>query len=335
MDKLFDGMHVVPGDLLIRASGAVPGAVPGAAPGDGFSGLVEVAGGYSIPHRFATERAIARAAARHHPRGIAYEIPAAYRAAAYGLTHPDFTVTGFGALALYGLPFLVDACDTVLEGPRVDRKQLATATTPTLVRGHLKRDEVWNVHCHGRPITVAAPAIAVVQALKAIRQGEASWSTIPVEGRDPAFVRAVQLVDAARRFLDVETEEIVRASRQKLNSRWVSEVVAASSKNADSPKETEMRLLAQQLADRYCLTLKEQVVIRKDGEPITRLDLAFMEPKVGLMYDGAQHWDFERRQKDAKINLDAATLRWTMLRFASGTLGTLPTTVAGLLDEIL
>ena len=288
MGKLFDGMHVVPGDLLVRARDAVPGGA--------LNGLVEVAGGYSIPQRFATERAIARAAARHHPRGVAYEIPAAYRAAAFGLAHPDFTVIGFGALALYGLPFFADACDTVLAGARVDRKQLATASTPTLVRSQFSPGEVWTVKGAGKPITVVTPPVAVVQALKAIRQGEANWPTVSVDGKDPAFVRAVQLTDAARRFLGVDTEELIRVSRQKLNSRWVGEVVAASSPNADSPKETEMRLLAQQIADRYGITLEEQVVVRKDGEPVTRLDLAFTEPKVGLMYDGAHHWDFERRQ---------------------------------------
>lgn len=327
MGKLFDGMHVVPGDLLIRASDAVSGGA--------LNGLLEVAGGYSIPQRFATERAIARAAARHHPRGIAYEIPAAYRAAAFGLAHPDFTVTGFAALALYGLPFFADACDTVLAGPRVDRKQLATASTPTLVRSQFSPGEVWIVKCAGKPITVVTPPVATAQALKAIRQGEANWPTVSVDGKDPAFVRAVQLTDAARRFLGVDTEELIRVSSQKLNSRWVGEVIAASSPNADSPKETEMRLLAQQIADRYGITLEEQVVVRKDREPVTRLDLAFTEPKVGLMYDGAHHWDFERRQKDAKINLELATLKWTLLRFASATLHTLPTTVAGLLDEIL
>lgn len=327
MGKLFDGMHVAPGDLLIRADDAVSGGA--------LNGLLEVAGGYSIPQRFARELPIARTASRHHPRGVTYQIPAAYRAAAFGLAYPDFTVTGFGALALYGLPYLSDACDTVLAGPGVDRKQLATASTPTLVRGQLRPGEVWTVKCAGRPITVATPPVVTAQALKAIRQGEARWSTVSVDGKDSDFVRAVQVVDAVRRFLSLETEEIIRASRQKLNSRWVSDVVAASSQYADSPKETEMRLLAQLVADQYGLTLEEQVVIRKNGEPVTRLDLALMELKIGLMYDGAHHWDHERRQKDAKINLEVAALKWTLLRFASATLHTLPTTVAGLLDEIL
>lgn len=317
-------MHVNAGDRIFTYTGGVLDVQ-----------MTEVNQQFCMDTRDVLETSAVQLAGRNHPRGVTYYAPASLRAAAHAITHPDFTLTGFAALALYGLPFFADACDTVMIGPSTERKRDGSRYQPTLIRGSLQPDETWHLRCQGRQIPVATPALAVVQALKLIRKEEVVWPTVPVQGKDATFVRAVQLVDAARRFTSVDPEAIVAASHQKLDSRWVKKVIAASSRHADSPKETEMRLLAQLVADHYGLTLAEQVLITKGDQPITRLDLAFLEPKVGLMYDGAHHWDHQRRQKDAWINLETAALRWIMLRFASETLATLPETLGRLFDQIL
>lgn len=49
-----------------------------------------------------------------HPRGVGYYAPAAARAVVHAVERPGSVVAGFSALALYGLPFLVEGADTTL-----------------------------------------------------------------------------------------------------------------------------------------------------------------------------------------------------------------------------
>lgn len=263
---------------------------------------------------------IAASASWLHPRGIRYDIPAGYRAAAAALQHPAYVLTGFGALALYGLTYFADSCDTVLMSPTLQRNRPATAQTPALVRGSAKPGESWTVTCRSQPINVAAPPLAVVQALGDIRTRRAAWEAMPASGRDPVFTRAVQLVDATRQQLNLDSADILKASRNRLDKAWVADALAASSRWSESPKETEMRLLAEAVAEGFGLVLLEQVPLKRNGKYVTRLDLALPELKIGLMYDGAHHWDRDRRAKDAAIDIESAAQGWIIVRISVDTL---------------
>ena len=272
-------------------------------------------------------RMVARGA-RHHPRGIAYPRPAAERAVSHWLVRPGLTVTGFGALALYGLPVLADDCDTVLAGPRINRTRPATQLTPALLRTTFRPGETWTVICAGHRVSVAAPGLAAVHALMSIRRGDSAWHTTA----GSTLTRAVQLIDATRHFLNLHLDPIRTAAKHRLDRDWLEQVLAASSPLAQSPKETEMRLLAAPLARQYGLTLQEQVVItNKWGKRVTDLDLALMEPRIGLMYDGIHHWDKAQRTKDSLINIELAAQGWRLFRFSDGTLHRLPS----MLDDLL
>lgn len=283
---------------------------------------------FSLPATMLREPHLVAHAARHHPRGIAYPVPAADRAVAHALAYLGTTVTGFGVLALYGLPFLADACDTVLLGTGIRKNLPATDLSPALRRRELRPNETWNVICAGQPISVASPPVAAVHALASIRRGESAWPAPSV------FVRAVQLIDATRRFCNLHLESIRTAAFGRLDSRWLSKVLGASSALADSPKETEMRLLARPVARKHGLTLAEQVVIRNAwGKRVTDLDLALVEPRIGLMYDGAHHWDKQQRTRDSLIQIELVAQGWQVLRFAEGTLARLPEIVEEVLQR--
>ena len=145
-------------------------------------------------------------------------------------------------------------------------------------------------------------------------------------------MRAVQLIDATRRFCNLNPEPIRTTAFGRLDKRWLSKVLAASSALADSPKETEMRLMAAPVARKHGVTLAEQVVIRNAwGKRVTDLDLALVEPRIGLMYDGAHHWDKQQRTRDSLIQIELVAQGWQVLRFAEGTLARLPETV----EEVL
>lgn len=277
----------------------------------------------SVPEDRLIPPEIARAAKQSHPRGVAYYIPAKYRAAGHALAHPGSTVTGFGALALYGLPVLVDVCDTVLMSSKVGRKCFATNTRPGLTRGTAKPGQTWTVFCDGQPVSAARPDLATVQALREIRRGDAAWS-IETLTDDPVFVRAVQLVDASRRFLNLRPESIISAGHRLIDDQWLRKVIRHSSALADSPKETEMRLILRHVAKEFDLTLLEQVPIFEDDRLITTLDFKFEEVPYGYMYDGYHHWTKQQRAKDSRINIELLLANLTVLRFGTGSLCSVP-----------
>lgn len=313
-----DGMDACVGSLIYPAN-SYPTDIP----------TFPVSNGFRAPEECKVPPSLSAHRAHHHPRSMQFHALARVRAAAYSLDHPGTVVTGFGALALVGLPFMADSCAITLADERTARR---VEGDPTLARVRFRDDEVWTIHYLGNPIKVAAPPVAVVQALKAIQLGHESWHTEPAAG-EPVFVRAVQLVDASRRFLGVTCTDIERAALQRLSKRWLNKVLQASSQFADSPKETEMRLIAVEVAKRYGLTVQEQVMVVRDNRIVTCFDLAFVEARVGLMYDGSHHWTSKQRNKDALINLEVTIEEWTPLRFADETLARLVELVEELLAK--
>lgn len=311
MKKLFNGMRVGPGQTLLPTR-----------PNDHT--LHQITSRFSIPLGCVRPYELAQSDSRHHPRGYTYKVPAAYRAAAFGIENPACTVLGFGALALYGLPFCVEGKDTVLMNPNCRKHVPGNVFQPSIVRRGCPPDAIWDVTHAGWPLRVASPAAALVQALSSVYRGQASWSVMAIDGWDNRTIRAIQLVDAARRFLGIHPDDIIATGKNILRKPWLAKVVGASSQLADSPKETEMRLSALGVCAKYGLELKEQVVIRQDGQIISRFDLAIPELNVGLMFDGAHHAEPEQMHKDHQINLDLQHEAWLVLRFSNQSLPELP-----------
>lgn len=277
---------------------------------------------FAVPPAQKIQWELAANRAQFHHRGIEYRVPAAIRAAAFALEHPTYAVTGFGALALYGLTYFVDGCDVVLMGSERARSQAAGAIRPKLVRGTIPAAEQWTVVCAGQHVPIAAPGLAVVQALQVLRRGECGWEVLRI--CDESFLRAVQLIDACLNQLHLDPIHIIKSARNRLDARWLMDVLAASSALADSPKETEMRLIAAKIADKHGLILREQVPVYRGKQIITSFDLVLCSPdsrlQVGLMYDGGHHGGHEQLQKDSLINIELAALGWRQFRFASKTL---------------
>lgn len=294
--------------------------------------FVPVGGGFFLHQDLLRPDKLARADARHHPRNISYTIPAAYRAAIHALAHPDATLTGFGALALFGLPVLADPHDTVMLHPSRPRKQIATRHQPTIMRTELRPGETWQVSCAGSLIQVACPAVATVHALRAIQKGEVRWAVETISD-DPRLVRAVQLIDATSRYLSLPHTAITQAASRRLDSRWLAKGLSLSTGRADSPKETEMRLILRGVATRFGFTLVDQVPVQVDGKTITTADAALMEPAYAYMYDGDHHWKPAQRAKDVAIGNQVQFTTIRMLRFVNGTLPHIPAVTERLLRQ--
>ncbi|QYH19256.1 hypothetical protein JKI95_08680 [Corynebacterium aquatimens] len=170
---------------------------------------------------------------------------------------------------------------------------------------------------------MTTPAVATVQALKIIRRGINGWHVLDCGGYEPTFVRAVQLIDACRQ-LGVDATDVLKAGHARLDRKWLADVIEASSELADSPKETELRLIIAEIAERFDLVLQEQVPVYLGDEWVTTLDLALTKPgtdlKLGLMYDGAHHIGQEQWMKDNLINLKCAKAGWDLQRITKRTL---------------
>ena len=267
--------------------------------------------------------------ARHHPRGVRYYGCAAARAVAHAVERPNCIVAGFSALALYGLPYLVEGADTTLLST-TGRNQLAGPCLPTIRRCRISLT-TWSVSHRGVSIQVVHPLTAVVQALVQVKRGEHRWKVVAVDGLGPEEVRAVQLIDCVRRFWGLDAAAIEVAARHKVNAAWLRRVLRLSSARADSPKETEMRLLVGVLAARYGYTVEEQVPLIVDGKVVTVFDLAIPELKIAVMYDGEHHSDYKQRNKDASINIKMTLAGWTPARCSSGTMFE----CLGLIEELM
>lgn len=304
MTHLYNGMTTTAGALLYPNPGRL------------LPGMASVNGKFQVPRHVLRPDSIVIRDSVRHPRRVRYPVPAEYRAAAHALTHPGTTVAGFGALALYGLPYLVDAHDTVLISPTLHAKKRGSTFEPALVRKQLEPGELWQMECRDELITVAAPPVAVVQALQLIRSRQCAWPVIASEDEE-VFVRAVQLVDASHRFLALTPEAIAVAGKGRVNNRWLASVLKASSALAESPKETEMRLIAQEVARQFGLKLEEQVEFWANGKLVTRADLAFPEARIALYYDGRHHDDASTRLRDTSIDLYLTSINWRPLRYGT------------------
>ena len=180
-----------------------------------------------VHESYGRDRWTVNLAARHHPRSERYDVPAAVRAVVHAYERPGSVVCGFSALALYGLPFLVEGADTTLRAP-IGRCSPASAFAPAISRLRAPHTETWTLTHRGVPIRVATPARATAQALQQIRRGEHSWQTEPVPGVQAEVVRAVQLVDCVRRYLNLQVTEVNNATTGQLNQRWMTKVIQLS-----------------------------------------------------------------------------------------------------------
>lgn len=288
--------------------------------------------------------------AKSHPSNTAYLVPAGLRAVALSRENPGYVLSGLSALAVYGLQFFVDSCDTTMIGPV--RATLPGGPTSARVK---RKDQIvaWTVNWQGLKVPATPPASALIEAIQDIRAGVHTWEVPTWVGDDVAF-RTISLIDACRRHLGITPDTIRSAARGKVSRRWLEKILSMTSGCADSPKETEMRLMclvtlhgpgwlpipllgstfldpvaeamieASERLSGLGLELAEQVPARRNGKIITVFDLAIISLGIGLMYDGEHHLDRAQRDKDAKITLECTLMSLLPLRFSAGTLEDLP-----------
>jgi hypothetical protein len=126
----------------------------------------------------------------------------------------------------------------------------------------------------------------------------------------------VQRLDALTNATDVKGVDVEvvmathRGARGMLRLRRVLPLVDGG---AESPQETVARLA---LIDAGLPAPQTQVeVFGRFGEFIARVDMAYDQVKVGIEYDGPQHWeDPAIRQRDIDKQFELTAMGWFIIR---------------------
>jgi Protein of unknown function (DUF559) len=226
------------------------------------------------------------------PRGV--ELTATDRAiAAWMWSGRTATVAGISAAALLGVRWLPD------DGPaELVRTQHRRPPGIVVHSGAVRSDEVCTVR--GIGCTTAA-------------------RTAYDLGRNCAFTVGVVRVDSVLAATGITVDEIAEVARRNPGARNVRRlrgVLDVADGGAESPQETRLRLLLVRAGFPRPVT---QIPIRNaSGRVVRRIDLGWPRWKVGVEYDGAQHWTDSAQHCDDIDRLEfLADLGWRIIRVSA------------------
>lgn len=134
-------------------------------------------------------------------------------------------------------------------------------------------------------------------------------------GSRRGLVRAVIRVDALIQATGVKVDDVDALLARHHGVRGVvqlRQVLELADRGAESPQETRLRLV---LAQAGMPPSHTQIEVFDHGMLVGRLDMGWPQWKVGVQYDGAQHWT-DPRQRTLDIDQDARyrELGWRLTR---------------------
>ena len=129
-------------------------------------------------------------------------------------------------------------------------------------------------------------------------------------------IRAIQRLDALANATDVkvvDVEALMAAHRSARGMPRLRRRLPLMDGGAESPQETVARLALIDAGLPAPTTQFE--VLGQYGEFIARVDMVYDDVKVGIEYDGPQHWtDPAVRQRDIDKQFEFAKLDWLIIR---------------------
>jgi hypothetical protein len=141
-------------------------------------------------------------------------------------------------------------------------------------------------------------------------------------GRQPGLTDAVIRIDALAQATELKRSDVQvivdrnRGARGIVQLRRVLDLFDAG---AESPLETRTRLA---LVGAGFPAPETQIVVRDEfGVPFARIDMGWAEWRVGVEYDGAQHWtDAKQRAWDVVRLAKLEALGWRIIRVSAAIL---------------
>ncbi|AKN15999.1 hypothetical protein MHAE_18507 [Mycobacterium haemophilum DSM 44634] len=137
--------------------------------------------------------------------------------------------------------------------------------------------------------------------------------------RTTARLQSVQRLDALANATDVKITQVEAVIAEHSGARGLvrlRRVLPLVDGGAESPQETRTRLA---LVDAGLPRPQTQIAVFDEyGDFIARLDMGYEKLRVGIEYDGSQHWT-NREQRDRDIDRYSGLLDqgWTIIRASS------------------
>ncbi|MCV7010247.1 DUF559 domain-containing protein [Mycobacterium gordonae] len=137
--------------------------------------------------------------------------------------------------------------------------------------------------------------------------------------RTTTRLHAVQRLDALVRATDVKIADVHAVAAEHPGARGLvrlRRILPLVDGGAESPQETRTRLALMDAG-----LPKPQTQIRVCGEYgdfVARIDMGYQELRVGIEYDGPQHWtDPAQRARDIDRQSELLDLGWTIIRVSN------------------
>ncbi len=142
------------------------------------------------------------------------------------------------------------------------------------------------------------------------------------KGRTEAVIRCDALANATG-LTAADVERLAVRHRGARGLVQLRQTLTAMDGGAESPQETRTRLV---LLDAGLRRPHTQIrVYDAAGYPFARIDMGYQEFKVGIEYDGAQHWtDPKRRAHDIERRIELAEQGWVIIHVTSDMLRNRP-----------
>lgn len=156
-------------------------------------------------------------------------------------------------------------------------------------------------------------------------------------GRRPGLQAAVVRMDAlvrATRVTAAEVEALIAVHRGARGLRQLRQVLRLVDAGAESPQETRTRLLV--IAAGLPRPVTQIEVFSDWGRVLARIDMGWPELKVGIEYDGSQHWtDPWVRANDIDRTAELQQRGWILIRVSADLLRYRPDVVIARVREAL
>ncbi|WP_301121942.1 hypothetical protein [Mycolicibacterium fortuitum] len=237
------------------------------------------------------------------PRGTVLT-PADKAVAAWLWSGRQATVMGLSAAAVHGSLW-------------IDAKHPAELNQPS-------RSQPPGIRIHSD--TLADDEICMVRGVRTTTPRRTAFDLGRRRGLTAAVIHVDALIQATRLKIP-EVTPLVDRHRGARGIVQLRQVLDLADEGAESPQETRLRLLYTDAGMRPSHT---QIEVFDHGQQVGRIDMGWPEWKVGVQYDGIQHWtDPRQRTRDIDQTVEYQDLGWRIVRVGADLLRYRQGTVIG------
>jgi hypothetical protein len=163
--------------------------------------------------------------------------------------------------------------------------------------------------------TLSADELGVVRGIPVTTPARTAFDVGRRYGRTMAVIR----VDALLQVAELKLADVDALINRHSGARGIvqlRDVVRLADEGAESPQETRTRLV---LTDAGLRPTQTQInVVNRFGDHVRRIDMGWPEWKVGVEYDGEQHWTNSAiRARDIDQQAELVELGWRIVRVSA------------------